>query len=142
MTRYARGYRIQAQTPWDTTRSVEEEPGLPADTQEVPYRCSKGDGCSHGGEFTRIFSAEAEIPDAVDCRCGGTGRLDSAPADAEADNPGYSQGVRTRLGTGQYKDMRPVALMMERRMRPDGGGIELLEETLAERLAILKGGAA
>lgn len=139
MTRYAHGYRIRAQAPWETTRSIEEEPGLPVETQEALYRCDKGAGCSHGGQFTQVFAADAPVPDAVNCRCSGVGRRDGAPPGAMPDYSSYSQGVRNNHGpgTGQYKDMRPIALLRERRSDDE------LEVILRERMTEMGlGGAA
>lgn len=143
MTRHAHGYRIRAETPWVTKLSVEHDGADLEPTQQVTYCCDRGTGCSHGGEFTLTLAADAKPQPAWTCRCGGKGLLDGAPESAAPDYSAYNQGTKVGKGTGHYKDMSEWNLLRERRCDvPNGGGMELLEETLAWSLARLRGQAS
>lgn len=115
---------IQGAPPWGRNETgIEQEPREAAPRQEVTFHCGKGH------DFTRPFAAGVKPPDAFDCRCGGIGIRDGAPADTprEVELPGQKTG-------GPPKDRHaaettPKAQLLKRRSRAQ------LEAILAERLA-------
>jgi hypothetical protein len=96
-----------------------------APRQEVTYHCDRG--C----DFTRVYAEGITPPPAVDCRCGGTGRLPEAPEDAQPGTPGYT----TNEKCGHQKDARtPFDRVRERRTEAE------LEQILAEELERVREG--
>ena len=143
MTHFKSYAAIQGQKPWGQRHeSVEEGPREPAPRQEATYHCAgvaiPGEDtrrpCAHpGGTFTVPFAAGVEPQAAWDCRCGGTGRLDGAPEDAEVILPGYGQQAGGwPKGTRPKDGMDPMGQLLKRREIPE------LEEQLAERLAQMR----
>lgn len=91
------------------------------DSTELAPRQSVSYDCPHGHRFQMQFAAEAEVPAVWECRtCGAP----SLVVDGREPEPKKVKPTRT------HWDM-----LMERRTESD------LEEVLAERLAVLRGGA-
>lgn len=131
---YNRSPHIMGEKPWGRG-----EPGIRGDDgrelapqQNITYHCggNRGRPCPYG-TFTVPFAAGvAELPAALDCRCGGTGRLDGTARDAEVDLPGYGQPTGGKgKGTGPKDGMDPWGQLMKRRT------VAELDAMLAERLA-------
>ena len=126
MTRYL---AVKGQPPWGQRHeSVEENPRELAPQQQAIYHCRNA-GCPFT-PFPVPLATGVEPPAALDCRCGGTGRLDGAPEDAEVVLPAYGQSTGGRPKGSAPKDgMDPWGQLMKRRTQKE------LDQILAERLA-------
>jgi hypothetical protein len=108
--------------PDNRPRHRHDPPEPPAPRMQVSYRCSR----NHRFEVT--FAAGAELPQAVDCRCG-----------ASAHRPESSNVVMTESAsvvTADSEHERRMEQLLGRRTKAD------LEQILAEALAAMRKAAA
>lgn len=114
---------FQARTPWPEGTSSGDDRGETASQQRIRYHCAR-EGCPHDRPRRPLllpFAEDAEIPDAVWCRCGGVARHKGASPDSHPDD-----------GTGNHRQIWPgMHYVRQRRSEKDLN--DLLDEALRAR---------
>lgn len=130
--------RVNAEPPWPKGHGLPEEPQKKAaPTRSAAYVCGRDD-CPFS-PFSLPFSATAEPPAAMDCRCGSVAVLEGLPegTPAEVSLPGYGH---IGVPKGAPRDgVTPMGQLRKRRSEEAG---EVILAEARERLAAIRGETA